>query len=280
MTIACTPLPTLKSGILLAFALIGAAAPASTLACTPPAATDRAEVGAPRADLLVFAAISLRECLREAADRFAVRRPDVDLSIHTAASGLLSRQIEQGAPADLFLSADADEVDRLEAAGSLRAGSRATIASNALVIVLPRGDQPPARFEDLLDPRFDRISIGNPRTVPAGRYADQALRSLGLRAALESRLIPGENVRQVLEYVVRGETAAGIVYLTEALNAADAIVIGPGPPDGAHAAILYQAAVPSGAARPAEAFAFIDYLRSGAGQSILARYGFLPPPAP
>ena len=231
-------------------------------------------------EVLVFAAVSLRDALRSVATELDARREGARLVIHAGASGLLARQIERGAPADLFLSADVVEIDRLDASGSLRDGSRATFASNRLVIAVSRNIAPPAQIGDLVDPRFDRIGIGNPRTVPAGRYADRALRTLGLRELLGPRLIFAENVRQVLDYVVRGETAAGLVYRTDARLAAGAIIVGPEPPSGSYGPIVYEAAVPSAASHPGAAIRLIGFLRSPGGQAILSRFGFLPAPAP
>jgi len=243
-----------------------------------PAAEQKTESGA-AGELLLFTAISLKEVLDDVVAAFADRNPAIAVRVHAGASGLLARQIENGAPADMFLSAGPLDLDRLQQAGVLRPGSRAAFAGNRLVIAVARGIEPPATVRDLADPRFDRIAVGNPRTVPAGRYAEEALRSLGLYKALAARLVPAENVRQVQDYVERGETAAGIIYRTDARLAGENIVLGPEVPPDAHAPIVYEAAVPRDAAAPGAARLFLDFLTSGEGQAILSRFGFLPAPA-
>jgi molybdate transport system substrate-binding protein len=219
-------------------------------------------------ELLAFTAISLKEVLRDAIEAFEGRHPGITLRLHAGASGLLARQIEHGL-----------EIDRLQEAGLLRPGSRVAFAGNRMVIAVARGTEPPGTFGDLADARFDRIAIGNPRTVPAGRYAAEALRSQGLHDTIAPRLVPAENARQVLDYVVRGETAAGLVYRTDARLAAGKIVVGPEAPANAHAPIIYEAAVPRDTEAHDAALLFLDFLTSEQGQAILSRFGFLPAPA-
>jgi molybdate transport system substrate-binding protein len=268
--------PTLKAGLCaIAVLLLVISGTASTLAAVD---AERAETGVDR-ELIAFTAISLKEVLRDAIEAFEGRHPGITLRLHAGASGLLARQIEHGAPADLFLSAAPLEIDRLQEAGLLRPGSRVAFAGNRMVIAVARGTEPPGTFGDLADARFDRIAIGNPRTVPAGRYAAEALRSQGLHDTIAPRLVPAENARQVLDYVVRGETAAGLVYRTDARLAAGKIVVGPEAPANAHAPIIYEAAVPRDTEAHDAALLFLDFLTSEQGQAILSRCGFLPPPA-
>jgi molybdate transport system substrate-binding protein len=230
--------------------------------------------------VLVSAAASLKEAARDAAERFETAHPGVKVVVNAAASGVLLRQIEEGAPVDLFLSASRDEVTRLERAGRIEAGSSRPFAGNRLVVVVPVGNDPPATFAGLADPRFDRIAAGNPRTVPAGRYAEQALRHAGILDAVGKRLVPGESVRQVLEYVARGEAAAGLVYATDARAFEGKVRAGPEAPEGSHDPIVYFAAALRDAPHPRSAGALLAFLLSDEGRGVLARRGFLPPPPP
>jgi molybdate transport system substrate-binding protein len=230
--------------------------------------------------LLVSAASSLEGAMWEAAARFEATHVGAAAAVNAAASGVLMRQIEQGAPVDLFVSASREEIERLEQAGRIEKGIARPLASNRLVIVVPPGNRPPDRLDDLRDPRFDRIAIGNPRTVPAGRYAEQALRSAGIRDAVASRLILGESVRQVIQYVARGDVAAGIVYATDAMALADRIATGPDLPVRLHDPIVYLAAPLRDAPHPVAAAEMMAFLLSGEGRALLARRGFLPPPPP
>src|SRR5262245_47797153 len=161
---------------------------------------------------LVATAISLKGPVEESIAAFQAARAGEELTVQAAASGVIVSQIEQGAPVDLFISASPVEMDRVAKAEKIVPSTRRAIATNRLVIVTRKGIDLPASLEGLKDPRFVKIAIGNPKTVPAGRYADQALRASSLLEAVQPRLVFGENVRQVLDYVVRGEADAGLVY--------------------------------------------------------------------
>jgi molybdate transport system substrate-binding protein len=228
------------------------------------------------AELLVSAASSLRGVIDEVVEAYRERFPGADVAINTAASGVLLRQIERGAPVDLFLSASREEVDLLEKQGLVRARTR--FAENRLVVVVPGGRSPPKSFEELSAERFGRIAIGNPGTVPAGRYARESFETLGLFDAIESRLVFGENVRQVLDWAVRDEVDAALVYSTDAELVADRIAIGPIAPPRSHSDIVYEGAVIEGASNPDLALQLLEFLAFGPGKQILSRKGFMIPP--
>jgi len=228
---------------------------------------------------LIATAVSLKKPMDEAIAAFSAKVPGEKLEIEAAASGVIVSQVEHGAPVDLFLSASPVEMDRVARTGRLIEGSRRALATNRLVIVARKGLAPPASFDDLMDPRFKRIAIGNPKTVPAGRYADQAIRKEELIGTIERRLVFGENVRQVLDYVVRGEADAGIVYATDVKLGGGDVVPGPTIDATLHDPVIYEAAIVKGEGT-ARAEAFLEFLTSPAGLSILAANGFGPPPAP
>jgi len=228
------------------------------------------------AEILVSAASSLRGVIDEVVEAYREHFPGTDVAINTAASGVLLRQIERGAPVDLFLSASREEVDVLEAQGLVRA--RKGFAVNRLVVVVPGGRPPPKSFEGLSAERFERIAIGNPGTVPAGRYARESFETLGLLDAIESRLVFGENVRHVLDWAVRGEVDAALVYATDAALVADRIAIGPIAPPRSHTGIFYEGAVIEGARNPDRALQLLEFLGSVPGAEILSRKGFMIPP--
>jgi molybdate transport system substrate-binding protein len=230
--------------------------------------------------VLVSAASSLKEAVRDVADRFEAAHPGIEIVVNAAASGVLLRQIEEDAPVDLFLSASPDEIRRLECFGRIEAGTARPFASNRLVVIVPAGGSPPSTLAGLSDPRFHRIAIGNPRTVPAGRYAEQALRWAGILDAVAPRLVPGESARQALEYVARGEVEAGLVYATDVRALDGKVARGPAAPDGSHDPIVCLAAPLRDAPHRKEAEALTAFLLSEEGRGILARRGFLPPPAP
>jgi|TARA_R100000501_G_scaffold5804_1_gene12781 molybdate transport system substrate-binding protein len=225
---------------------------------------------------LVLAASSMQEALTDAADiwtRAGHQRPVLSF----AATSALARQVEGGAPADLFLSADAEWMDHVERRGRLRPGTRRVLATNRLVLVLARSAGNPVRSRSaiLRQLKAGPLALADPDAVPAGRYARQALESLGLWRDVEGRLARAENVRAALALVERGAAPMGVVYATD-WRASDVVIFAGAFPRGSHAPIEYHAARLA-SSRHAEAAAFLGFLSSSAGQRALRRHGFGPP---
>ncbi|HWR97446.1 MAG TPA: molybdate ABC transporter substrate-binding protein [Candidatus Methanoperedens sp.] len=196
------------------------------------------------------------------------------------ASGELLAQIRGGAPADVFASAAAREMDALEKEGLLLPGTRTNFAANEIVVLVPAAaGSAVSTFADLAKPAVVRIAVGNPATSPAGRYAAEVLAQVGIAEAVKAKLVPGETVRQIIDWVARGEVDAGIAYATDAAGRAQDVRIAAAAPAGSHGPIVYPIALLGGTARAAAARAFVDAVRSDAGRAILARHGFLPAPA-
>lgn len=217
----------------------------------------------------VFAAASLTELVAQVAARFERARIVASL----AGSSQLARQIEDGAPADVFLSASRDWVDHLRAAGALD-GAPVVIARNRLVCIAPRGSAltaaDPAGLVEGLAPG-DRVAVAD-AGVPAGEYARSALAKHAALAALRSRLVGLKDVRAVLRAVERGEARAGFVYATDARVAPVKVLFTVG--EAMHAPIEYWAAVVRGASEPDAARALVVFMQSAAGQVLLDRAGF------
>ena len=229
-------------------------------------------------EILVSVAISLKDATEELGREFQRTHPGVTLQYNFGASGDLQKQIEAGAPVDLFISAGQKQIDELEKQGLLRAESRRVFARNVLTLIVPGDSRLDLRGPaDLLRPQVQRVAIGNPKTVPAGQYAEESLRSLGLWEALRPKLVFAENVRQALEYVARGEVDAGFVYATDAATRAGRIKEAGRPPQESYAPVAYPGAIIAASRHPALAQAFMDLLLGPAGQQILARWGFQPP---
>lgn len=225
-------------------------------------------------------AVSLKEAIEELGRRFMQAQPGVTLRYNFGSSGELSKQIEAGAPIDLFLSAAARQMDELERRGLVVPATRRVFARNVLVAVKPLDSALDlARPADLLDGRVRRVVVGNPRTVPAGQYAEQSLRALGLWERLGARLVFAENVRQALEYVARGEVDAGFVYASDLASRPGRVKEAFRPGEDTYTPITYPVAVVTGAREPALGDAFIRLLVSAEGRAVLARFGFQPPTA-
>jgi len=226
-------------------------------------------------ELTISAAISLQkplESVRPALEKAA----GLPVALNFGASGALAAQITRGAPVDLFISADGATMDRLDSQALLLTDSRANLASNSLVLIVPaRGPGSITTFADLGTPACQRVAIGDPAVVPAGQYARQTLGFLGLYDGLHAgnKLVTAENVAQVLTYVARGEVDAGIVYATDARNS-DAVRRVAAAPAGSHDPIVYVMAIPKGAPHGAAARAARGALLAPDAQSVLASFGF------
>ncbi len=219
------------------------------------------------ARLHVFAAASLGETIDAIIDLW----PGEAVGVY-GGSSTLARQIELGAPADVFISANPEWVEHLARAGALR-GDPVDIAANSLVVVGAPGVASPMAL--LLSGKEERLAIADPEAVPAGIYAREALIRLGLWEGRPTLLI-GASVREALAWVRRGEAAIGVVYRTDALLAPE---LAAEPFDPAlHAPIRYVAAITAGAGPEAENF--LAFLAGPEAQSILAKAGFDPPGAP
>ena len=231
-------------------------------------------------DVTLSVAISLKDAVEELGRQFTTTRPGVTLRYNFGASGDLQKQIEAGAPVDLFLSAATRQMDELEKQKLIVVASRKAFARNVLTVIKPADSRVDiTSASDLLEARVTRIVIGQPKTVPAGQYAEESLRKLGLWDRLQPKLVFSENVRQALDYVARGEVDAGFVYTTDAATRAQGVKEAFRPPEDTYRPVVYPGAVVAASKQPALAQAFLDLLRSPQGQAVLARYGFQPPPA-
>lgn len=224
-------------------------------------------------ELTVSAAASLANAFDEIAAAFEKENPGVKINTNYAASNPLLRQILEGAPVDVFASADQATMDQARDAGALRPDTRQTFAATDLVLIVPKGSPAPAELKDLRN--FERIAIGAPESVPAGRYARASLRAAELWDELSPKYVQGANVRQVLDYVARGEADAGFVYRTDALRRGDETEIAL-VAEG-HEPVTYPIAAVAGSRNPELALKFIDFVLSPRGLEILANHGFAKP---
>jgi molybdate transport system substrate-binding protein len=229
-------------------------------------------------DLTISAAISTKGAVEEIGRGFMRDHPGVTIRFDFGSSGELAQQISAGAPIDLFLSAAQREMDELERAGLIITETRRAFARNVLTVVVPADSRLELQTpERLLEPQVHWVVVGNPKTVPAGLYAQECLVALGLWERLRPRLVFAENVRQALDYVVRGEVDAGFVYTTDAAAGGRPVKEAFRPSERTYSAIVYPAAVVRAAAQPVLARAFLELLVGPAGQAVLSRFGFQPP---
>jgi molybdate transport system substrate-binding protein len=229
--------------------------------------------------LTVFAAASLKESLDEQTRKFE-GETGISIVVSYGASNALAKQIEAGAPADVFISADLEWMDYLDGRKLLAPGSRANLVSNRLVLIAPVSSRSTLK----IGPNFglaaalgaDKLAMANPDAVPAGKYGKRALETLGVWASVERQVARTENVRVALALVSRGEAPLGIVYATDALTERNVRIIDTFP-ESSHPAIVYPEAIVA-ASRAPFAKRLVDYLRSTSARVIWERYGFAPAP--
>ncbi|HYB69398.1 MAG TPA: molybdate ABC transporter substrate-binding protein [Candidatus Bathyarchaeia archaeon] len=239
-----------------------------------------AATGVRAQDMTLSVAVSLKEATEELGRQFMTAHPGVTLHYNFGASGDLQKQIEAGAPVDVFLSAAQRQMDELEKQRLIASDTRRAFARNVLTVVKPAESKlDVGKPADLLEPRVGRIAVGNPKSVPAGQYAEESLRALGLWERLQPKLVFAENVRQVLDYVARGEVDAGFVYTTDAATRAQGVKEAFRPPEDSYRPVIYPGAVVAASKQAALGRAFLDLLGSPQGRTVLSRFGFQPPPA-
>lgn len=231
---------------------------------------------APGAEVIVSAAASLTNAFRELGPTFEAHHPGATIRFNFGASGTLLQQMQNGAPVDLFASADETTMNEAAAHRLIDPSTRVDFVSNALVVIVPAAaGRDPANLEALEGAAFKRIAIGLPATVPVGRYTQAALERAGLWTRLAPRLIAAQNVRQALDYVARGEVDAGFVYATDAAIMPGKVRVAFRVPTVAP--VVYPIAIASGSSHADVARAFIAFVLSADAQRILARYGFAKP---
>lgn len=229
--------------------------------------------------ITVSAAISLKDALDELGPIFQVQQHRKNGGNGTAVtynyggSGTLARQIEQGAPVDVFFSAAEKQMDELAAQDLIVADTRYDLVGNALVLIAPVQSTALHNFQDLTGSVVKTIALGETSTVPAGMYARQTLEHLGLFAALEKKVVYAKDVRAVLTYVETGNADAGLVYQTDANTSPKVRVVAIAPADS-HDPILYPAAVLRDSKNKPAARAFVDFLQGPDARAVFQKYGF------
>jgi len=226
-------------------------------------------------DLIVSAAASLTNAFDVAKKAFEAAHPGVTVVSNYGASGALLKQMESGAPVDVFASADQKTMDQAAAKGLVDKATRRDFVRNGLVLIVPADSKLGLKSAaDLAQPGVVRIALGNPEIVPAGRYTKEALEMSGQWSDLTKKYILGNNVRQVLDYVTRGEVDAAFVFSTDAMQAGSKVRVV--MEMAIRTPALYPIAVASSSKKP-EAKAFVDFLLSAEGQRILGTFGFKKP---
>nr|WP_092071244.1 molybdate ABC transporter substrate-binding protein [Dendrosporobacter quercicolus]NSL49422.1 molybdate ABC transporter substrate-binding protein [Dendrosporobacter quercicolus DSM 1736]SDM23716.1 molybdate transport system substrate-binding protein [Dendrosporobacter quercicolus] len=225
-------------------------------------------------ELNIAAAASLKDAMGEIQKLYTAKKPEVTLVYNFASSGALQKQIEQGAPADLFISAAAKQMDELEGKNLIKKETRNNLVENSLVIIVPKDSQLNlSKYEDLTQTAVKKVGIGETETVPAGQYAQEVLKKLALWDTIKAKAVMAKDVRTVLTYVETGNVDAGIVYGTDAAVSEKVKVVATAPA-GSHQPIVYPVAVLTGAKQPQAADEFLAFLNGSEAKAVFEKYGF------
>ncbi len=247
--------PIILTSLILIFSLFG---------CSQPAPVE----------LNVSAALSLTDVLKEINALYIQENPDITITPNFASSGTLQQQIEQGAPVDVFISAAATQMDNLQNGNLVLTDTRKNLLNNSVVLIVPIDSTLDiTSFNDLILDKVKQIAIGDPKSVPAGKYAQQTFDKLGITEQVKSKEVLGNDVRQVLTYVETGNVEAGIVYATDALISTKVKVVASAPAE-INAKIVYPVAVIKASKNVDAAKAYIAFLFSDEAKVIFEKYGF------
>lgn len=224
--------------------------------------------------LLIAAAASLQETLKEVDPLFKSANPGIAVNYNFAASGPLQQQIEQGAPIDIFIAAATRQMDALQQKNLILTDTRRNILTNSLVLVVPSNSTLGlTSFKQLTNSNVKKISVGEPRSVPAGQYAEEVFKNLGILDRLKSKFVYGNSVRNVLGTVESGNADAGVVYATDARISNKVKQVATAA-SNLHSPIVYPMAVIKASKNQSTARAYAQFLTSQKAQAIFKKYGF------
>lgn len=227
--------------------------------------------------LTVSAAASLKNAIEEIQPLYQQEHPETEIIYNFASSGSLQRQIEQGAPVDIFISAASKQMDELEKQSLLLAKTRQDLLKNQIVLVTPKSNKNNNfkldNFNDLTTQKISKIALGEPKSVPAGKYAQEVLTSFKIDDKVNSKAVYGKDVRQVINYVATGNVDAGIVYRTDAQVVDNAEIVATAP-ETSHSPVIYPIAVIKDSDRSEAAIELIEFLITPEAQAVFKEYGF------
>lgn len=225
-------------------------------------------------ELNISAAVSLKDALAEIQKNYQAQHPNIKLLFNLGASGSLQKQIEQGAPADVFISAAPKQMDELQNKKLINPATRKNLVENQLVVIVPKESKLTiTKYEDLAQAGVKKIALGETAVVPAGQYAKEVLQKLGTWDKVQDKVVFAKDVRTVLAYTETGNVEAGIVYRTDAISS-DKIKIAASAPAGSHQPIVYPIAMVANTKQAKASEDFISYLYTPESQAVLEKYGF------
>lgn len=242
--------------------------------CTSSENGDKAQENASQKEVYIVAAASMTDAVKEIGANYEKQHPDVKLMYNFGSSGALQSQIEQGAPADVFISAAQKQMNALEEENLIDKATRRDLLENKVVLIVPKNST--LVLDDFAAAATDKVSkiaLGEPKSVPVGQYSEEIFTNLNVWADIKAKAVYASDVRQVLSWVEMGEVDCGVVYATDAAIS-DKVKVLLEAPAGTHKPVVYPAAMVSSSKNPEIAKDFLAYLSQDEQKAILAKYGF------
>lgn len=260
---------------LLAIFLISLSILVMAVGCTNQAQPNvSGEAKGEQVELLISAAASLAKVAEDLSGLYKDRAPDAKLTFTFAGSGALQTQIEEGAPADVFLSAALKQMNALEEGGYILDGTKKELLLNKVVLIVPQGNPAQVQsFEDVATDKVKVVALGDPESVPVGQYSEEIFTNLGLWEQVKEKANYGTDVTQVLTWVESGEVDCGVVYATDAASS-DKVEVIANAPEKSHQPVIYPVAVLKNSQNAEAAKKFVDFLSSAEAKAIFESYGF------
>jgi len=223
--------------------------------------------------LIVSAAASMQDVLQEIKQLYLEKYPQANITFNFGSSGSLQHQIEQGAPIDIFISAAPQQMDNLATKELLMVGTRQALVENQMVLIVPVDNKLTGDFEDLTKKSIEQIALGEPNSVPAGKYAQEILTNLNLAEQIKSKIVYGKDVRQVLNYVATGNIDAGIVYGSDTVNTQKVRVVAIASSEN-HSPVVYPVAALKNSKHPQAAKQMLEFFFTPQAQAVFKKHGF------
>ncbi|MCE5285837.1 MAG: molybdate ABC transporter substrate-binding protein [Pelosinus sp.] len=236
--------------------------------------TESKTATAEKCEIYISAAASLTDALKEIGGEYEKANPNVKINYNFGSSGALAAQIEQGAPADVFISAAPKQMNDLDKKALLLTDTRINLLENKVVVIAPKDSKLElASFEDIASDKVRKIALGEPKGVPVGQYSEEIFTSLNILAKAKAKAAYASDVRQVLSWVEKGEVDLGLVYATDAA-VSKAVKVLLEAPVGSHKPVIYPVAVLKSAKHEKEAKAFASFLQAAESKTVFEKYGF------
>jgi len=245
------------------------------ISCSQNSNNSSSQSTASRINLTISAAASLKDVMTEIKPIYEDQKTNVSLTLNLASSGSLRQQIEQGAPVDLFISASPSHINMLQKKGLIIDESLRDLLKNQMVLIVPQENTASVNtFQDLTKDAISTISIGEPKSVPAGKYGKEVLTSLRIYEKVEAKIVFAKNVRQIVNYVATGNVDAGIVYRTDT-NASNQVKIVANAPEKSHTPVVYPIAIIKDSKNIEAAKQLEEFMFTPEAKAVFEKYGFI-----